>query len=98
MSNLRKNLRVTHPFHPLFNKEFEIIGFFNSWKKECIEFLDDQGNRSSLPLEWTDAADIDPFLHFSIGRSHFRIDELLRLVDLVDAIAGDNAPEPPEHV
>ena len=81
-------MRITHPFHPLFNKEFELVGFRNSWKKACVDFVDEHGVQIYVPLEWTDAADIDPFLRCSRGRSHFRVEELLRLTDLVSAIAA----------
>ena len=98
MSSLKRRLKVTHPFHPLFGKEFELVGFFNSWKKECVEFVDEAGSQFSLPLEWTDAAGIDPFVQFSRGRSHFRIEELLRLTDLVAAIAARDGSRKSEDV
>jgi hypothetical protein len=88
VSTMRRRLKVTHPFHPLFDQEFEFVGFCNSWKKECVQFSDANGSLFSLPLEWTDAAGVDPFLRVSQGRSHFRVEELLRLVDLVAAIAS----------
>jgi len=92
VSTLRRRLRVTHPFHPLFDKEFELVGFRNSWKKACVEFIDEHGVGICVPLEWTDASEMDPFLRFSQGRSHFRVEELLRLADLVAAISlGDTS-------
>jgi hypothetical protein len=33
VSTLRRRLKVTHPFHPLFNQEFELVAFTNSWKR-----------------------------------------------------------------
>ena len=77
---------MNHPFHPLFGKDFELVGFHNCWKKECVEVLDGRGVVISIPLAWTDAAGADPFLLYSQGRSHFRFDELLALSDLLDSI------------
>jgi hypothetical protein len=88
VSVLRRQVKVTHPFHPLFGIEFELIGYMNSWKKSCVQLADENGVQTTLPLEWTDAADIDVFLHISQGRSHFRIEELLRLAELIAAISS----------
>ena len=98
VSSLRKRLKVTHPFHPLFDKEFELVGFFNRWKEECVQFSDVDGSQFSLPLDWTDAAGVDPFLRVSRGRSHFRVEELLRLADLMAAMASRKSTKPSEKV
>ena len=64
-------------------KEFETIDYQNVWRRRCVSFLDDQRVMRSVPLEWTDAYGLDPFVELSCGRSHFRVTELLRLVELV---------------
>ena len=98
MSTLLPRIKVIHPFHPLFNKEFELISFINSWKKECVKCLDENGSEITLPLDWTDASGIDPFVHLSKGRSHFRVEELLRLAELIAAIARHEASPDPVKV
>ena len=46
----------------------------------------------AVPLEWTDAYGLDPFVEQSGGRSYFRVAELLRLVELVADL--DEARQP----
>ena len=98
MSTLQRRLKVTHPFHPLFNQEFELVAFINSWKKACVQCIDATGSQLTLPLEWTDAAGVDPFVQFSHGRSYFRFEELLRLTDLLASMSQAAASQRPEDV
>lgn len=98
VSTLKRLVKVTHPFHPLFGQEFELVGYLNSWKKECVQLLNAGGTEFSLPLDWTDAGDVDPFLLYSQGRSHFRVDELVLLSDLIAAIASTSKAEQPENM
>ncbi|MGM0366302.1 MAG: DUF5372 family protein [Actinomycetota bacterium] len=84
VSTLKKRFRVIHPFHPQYGMEFDLVNYRNSWKNKYIEYQDKSGNICSIPLYWTDAAGIDPFIKISNGRSAFRIKDLLRLCDLAD--------------
>ena len=90
VSFLLPRFKVTHPYHPLFGKEFDLVGYRNSWKKICVDYVDEAGLQISIPLDWTNAGGVDPFLDCSQGRSHFRTEELLRLSDLIDGIAASN--------
>lgn len=81
--NLKSRFTVIHPFHPLRGRRFELIEYRNVWKKRRVQFLNDQGTVSSIPLEWTDAAGVDLFVHYSNGRSVFRAEDLVRLADLI---------------
>lgn len=86
VSTMRRRLKITHAFHPQFGKEFDLVSFTNTWKKQYVQFTDEDGHYYSVPIGWTDAAGGDPFVEFSNGRSHFRVEELLRLVDLVSSL------------
>ena len=88
VATLKKRFRVIHPFHPKYGMEFDLVNYRNSWKKKYIEYSDKSGNICSIPLCWTDAAGIDPFIKISNCRSAFRIKDLLRLCDLVDDLLG----------
>jgi hypothetical protein len=74
---------VTHPFHPLYGCEFEMIEYRHAWGEERVYFLDSSGHMQRLPASWTDVAGEDPFVVVAAGRSHFRVTELLQLVDLL---------------
>ena len=88
VATLKKRFKVIHPFHPKYGREFDLVNYRNSWKKKYIEYSDKSGNICSIPLCWTDAAGIDPFIKISNGRSAFRIKDLLRLCDLTDDLLG----------
>ncbi len=45
------------------------------------------GRRTWIPASWTDIASPDPFLVASDGRSSFRVEDLLRLAELVSDLA-----------
>lgn len=52
-----------------------------------------EGRRSGgevlwFPLGWTDAVPEDPFVVVSKGRSWFRVDDLVRLVALIEGLRG----------
>jgi Family of unknown function (DUF5372) len=55
------------------------------WGEERITFLSPQGEARSVPVNWTDAALPDPYEVVGRGRARLRLEELLLLVDLLDA-------------
>ncbi len=52
-------------------------------------FLDDQGVQHSLPVGWTDAIDLDPFVVAAAGRCPFRVADLSTLVGLIEGLRGE---------
>jgi hypothetical protein len=79
---------VTHPFHPLLGRRFEIVDIQRNWHEPRVWFHD--GKRlSTLPFGWTSLAPEDPFAVVSAGRAWFRPEDLLRLVELVDGLRGE---------
>ena len=80
--------RVTHPFHPLFGHKFELIEYRRAWGENRVYFLDLSGQLQHLPASWTDVAGEDPFVALAAGRSPFRVEELLRLSDLISRLRG----------
>ena len=77
-------VRVTHPFHPLFGREFEFVSRRRNWGEDRVYYHDERGELDSLPTAWTDVADVDPFVVMAAGRSPFRAADLLALADLAD--------------
>ncbi|CAN7797257.1 DUF5372 family protein [Paraburkholderia hospita] len=75
--------RVTHPFHPLFGREFTLADRRNTWGEDRVYFLDDAGDLKRMPAAWTSAAVPNAFETVSAGRSHFRIEDLLQLTMLI---------------
>ena len=77
---------MTHPFHPWSGGEFVFVVARRTWGEDRVFFLDEGGVQRSLPRAWTDAADVDPFVALSAGRSVFRVEDLVALTDVVDAL------------
>lgn len=78
-------MQVTHPFHPLHGGKFEVVD-----RRRCHEeyvYLEIGGKRvERLPARWTSLGAVDPLVELSAGRSLFRVDDLLRLSELVAEI------------
>ena len=84
VDHLKKRLTLTHPFHPRFSEEFELVSYRRSWGRECVDCRDGDGELVTIPLQWTDATGFfDPFLEASRGHSYFRVSELMELVELI---------------
>jgi hypothetical protein len=78
-----QTFRVTHPFHPLQGRVFQLIECRPTWGEYRVFFQDDSGQLRRLPRQWTDLGPADPTLIVGAGRAHFRYDDLCRLVDLI---------------
>jgi len=70
---------VTHPFHPLSGKVFELVTCHRNWGEGLVYYHDETGKLCSLPLKWTSLAPVDPFVCQSAGRAAFRVSDLLEL-------------------
>lgn len=93
VNQLKRHFTVTHPFHPLYQRQFELLSYRKSWGREFIDFQYDNGKTGAIPLTWTDADQVDPFLTISQGRSVFRVPELLQLVELIDLMTQSDDDE-----
>jgi hypothetical protein len=51
-------------------------------------YFDEQDHLRSMLASWTDVPTVDEFAQASAGRSWFRVDDLLRLCTVLDAIRG----------
>ena len=85
IDHLKPRLTVTHPFHPRSGETFELLEYRRSWgARSSVDCRDEDGRVLTFDLEWTDAAGaLDPFTAASAGRSHFRVAELVHLVQLL---------------
>jgi hypothetical protein len=82
----RQTFRVTHPFHPLYGREFCLADRLAPRGRDHLYFTDETGTLRKLPTAWTDYLDPDPWMIVAAGRSAFRIDDLLLLVDLIETL------------
>ena len=89
MDQLKHKVRITHPFHPLYGKQYGLIRYRRSWGRPSIDLHDDRERIITVPIAWTDASEPDPFVVVSSGRSDFRVEDLLRLVRLIEGLKGE---------
>jgi uncharacterized protein DUF5372 len=82
----QRTVQVTHPFHPWFGREFVFLAVRQTWSQDRVFFLDSQGRQFSLPVGWTDAAEVDPFVMVASGRCPFRFADLVELRALIDGL------------
>lgn len=80
-------VRVTHRFHPLFGQVLEFVKRRRNWDADRVYVYDAEGELVSLPVEWTDAVAEDPFVVIAAGRCPFRVEDLLKLAELVDRLS-----------
>ena len=75
---------MTHPFHPLFGRDFEFVAYRQNWGEDRVCLHDENGLVFSLLAGWTDASPADPFVVIADGRCPFTTDGLLAVADLID--------------
>jgi hypothetical protein len=75
--------RITHPFHPLRGQELVAVDERWSWGKRWLYCSEEDGGLFCVPAQWTDDAEQDPFVLVSAGRAWGRVEDLLRLADMV---------------
>lgn len=78
---------MTHPFHPLRGREYDLIDYRHVWSEDRVVYVDETGAARSLPARWTSAVAEDPAVVVSAGRAHFRVADLLELATLVRGLA-----------
>jgi hypothetical protein len=85
----RRWVRITHPFHPLRGQKFRFVVRRRLWGEERVTFLSPGGNARSVPVNWTDAGLPNVYAVVGRGRARLRVEDLLRLVELIDAGKSD---------
>ncbi len=81
---------MTHPFHPFFGREFDLVTYRQNWGEDRVYFHDDQGQLRTLSAGRTSLGADDPFVAVSANRSAFRAVDLLELAGLLQVIQEAN--------
>ena len=53
------------------------------WGEDRVTIQFTDGSLQSMPISWTDAAPADRYMSIGKGRSKFRVEDLLRLSELL---------------
>ena len=65
-----------------------MVAYRKSWRREYVDCHDHNQQLLSIPLDWTDAAQPDPFIVLAAGRAYFRFEDLLALAELIERLNG----------
>ena len=84
-----RRLRITHPFHPLKDKQFDLVEHRCIFGESYLYFYDDRGFLREIPAVWTDFLKTDVFAELADGRSPLHAETLLELADLVERWAKE---------
>jgi len=77
---------VTHPFHPLYGQQFEILNYRHNWGDYCVIFYETPHHVRSLIAVWTILMSPDPNVLLTSGLAPFQVMDLLALAQLVQRI------------
>ena len=80
---------MTHPFHPLHGREFELVEIASVTGVGLVHYTADDGALRTVRQAFTSVAVVDPFTRVAAGRSAFRVSDLLALTALLDSLDGD---------
>jgi len=76
---------ITHPFHPLRGKRYEILFCRTLNNQDIFSLKDPNLEISAILREWTDRADPDPYQFLSSSPPVLSFIHLLQLSDLLEA-------------
>jgi hypothetical protein len=74
---------VTHAYHPLRGQRFELAAENREFGQDRVFYRDVDGRMRYLPRSWTSLAAPDPFVIAATGRAYFRLEDLMRLAELI---------------
>ncbi len=81
---------MTHPFHPLYGQQFEILNYRHNWGEYRVTFYQTPDHVRALPAVWTSLAPPDPGVILADGRADFRVTDLLHLSHLIRRIDAEH--------
>ena len=60
-------VRITHPFHPLYGREYRLVTYRKNWGEDRLYFHNEEGRLVGVPAHWTDFFGLDPFQEVAAG-------------------------------
>jgi len=88
-------VRITHPFHPLNGRAFELICRRRYWGEDRVVYAGENGRLCTIASAFTDIDPVDEFRRIAQDRVAFRTMDLLCLCEALDrlgrSLQSDNA-------
>jgi Family of unknown function (DUF5372) len=81
-----RRFRITHPFHPYRDREFDLIEQQGISIHSLLLFQDEAGYLQRIPAAWTDRAEGDVFGEVAAGRCALHADCLWPLAELLQQL------------
>ncbi len=85
-----RRFRITHPFHPRRDREFDLIEEQGGSTESALLFQDEAGCLRRIPAGWTDLARGDAFCEVAAGRSVLHADCLWTLAQLLQQLRKES--------
>ena len=86
-----RQIRITHPFHPLSGKQFDLVEHRCIFTESFVYFHDAEGHLREIPSAWTDFVKGDAFVELAAGCSQLHTGCLLELADLVGRLGKERS-------
>jgi hypothetical protein len=80
-------VRITHPFHPLRGRAFELMCRRRHWGEDRVVYAGEDGRLCTIASAFTDIDPVDEFRRMAAGRAAFRTVDLLALCKALDRLA-----------
>ena len=81
-----RRFRITHPFHPFRDGEFEVVEHQEVANQNILFFRDQAGYLAQIPAAWTDFVEANAFCDVAGGRSPLEADSLWLLAELLQEL------------
>jgi hypothetical protein len=79
-------VRITHPFHPLNGRAFELICRRRHWGEDRVVYAGEDRRLCTIASAFTDVDPEDEFRLTAAGRAGFRTADLLALCEALDRL------------
>jgi Family of unknown function (DUF5372) len=76
----------------LCGREFALIERRVNWGEDRVYYHDEGGRVAALPARWTSVCPADPVVAISLGRSAFRVGDLVELAALIERLRAPGSP------
>ena len=74
---------MVHPYHPLCGQAFELAAENREFGQDRVFYRAPDGRMRYLPRRWTNLTAPDPFVIAAAGRAYFRLEDLVRVAELI---------------
>lgn len=71
-----------------------MITYLHTWGEDRVYFHKEGNHMVSVPASWTDLVPEDPVVKLAAGRSAYRVQDLIELVELMQRLRGEMPTAP----